>query len=173
MLIFCYFNLPLLTQTLCIKLIYSWNFMCTAKEAVILLLSWSTLYVAFSKCIVYWFYISHLDLPLITQNASEKAIFLLNWRCSAKETVILLLSWSARYIVFSKCIVSWIFGFATIHRRCFCNSQLFFKFYLLRKRSSNISSFMEHPVYSNFRMYSFLILFFQILICHYLLKVYA
>ena len=65
------------------------------------------------------------------------------------------------------------FGFATIHRRCFCNSQLFFKFYLLRKRSSNISSFMEHPVYSNFRMYSFLILFFQILICHYLLKVYA
>ena len=86
--------------------------MCSAKEAVILLLSWSTLYVAFSKCIVYWFYISHLDLPLITQNASEKVSFLLNWRCSAKETVILLLSWSARYILFSKCIVSWIYFFS-------------------------------------------------------------
>ena len=65
------------------------------------------------------------------------------------------------------------FGFATIHPRCFCNSQLFFKFYLLRKRSSNISSFLEHPVFSNFRIYSFLILFFLILICHYLPKVYA
>ena len=52
---FSYFNLPLLTETVYEKVTYSWNLRYSTKEAVLLLLSWSTLYVAISKCIVSWF----------------------------------------------------------------------------------------------------------------------
>ena len=38
-------------------------------------------------------------------------------------------------------------------------SHLFLKFNVLREGSSFIPSFVEHPVYSNFKMYSVLILF--------------
>ena len=34
------------------KVNFSWNFRCSAKEAVILFLSWNTLYIAFPKCIL-------------------------------------------------------------------------------------------------------------------------
>ena len=147
--------MPLFTQWECVKVICSWNFTCSAKEAVILLRSWSSLYTEISKCIVPCFattypdfmYKSHLFLKfyVLCERSSDiasvsvcsifkmsslavllfifwfatnnskcfyKSRFSWNCRCSAKETVILLLSWSARYIVFSKCIVSWIYCFS-------------------------------------------------------------
>ena len=39
-------------QSQCVKDIFSWNFMCSGKEAVILILSWSSLYIAISNYIV-------------------------------------------------------------------------------------------------------------------------
>ena len=53
-LVFFYFNVLQLIQSACVKVNFSWNFRCSAKEAVILLLSWSTLYIVFPKCIVSW-----------------------------------------------------------------------------------------------------------------------
>ena len=40
---FC-FNLSLLMQSPCVKIIFSWSFRCSAKEAVILLISLNALY---------------------------------------------------------------------------------------------------------------------------------
>ena len=52
-----------------------------------------------------------------------------------------------------------------------CKSYLFLKFYMLRKRSSDIASFQEEPLHNNFEMYGILFLVSVSLICHYLLKV--
>ena len=46
------FDFPLFTQNASRKVIYSWNFRCSSKEIEILLLSWSTLYIAVWKFIV-------------------------------------------------------------------------------------------------------------------------
>ena len=80
------------------------NFACSTKEVVLLPLSRSTLYIAVRKYIVSLFYFFYFLLPRFTQNTSAKAIFSWNSRRSAKEAVILLLSWSALSIAFSKCI---------------------------------------------------------------------
>ena len=102
-----YFDLPLFTQKACVKVTYFWNFWCSAKEAVLLLCSWNTLHVAFPKCKVSLFYFFYFSLPLLTESVYVKANFPWNFRCSSKEAVILLLSWSTLYIAFSKCIVRW------------------------------------------------------------------
>ena len=44
-----------------------------------------------------------------------------------------------------------------------CKSQFFLKFEVLREKSSDIALFVEHPVCSNFKMYTVLIL--KILFC--------
>ena len=80
------------------------NFACSTKEVVLLPLSRSTLYIAVRKYIVSLFYFFYFLLPRFTQNTSAKVIFSWNSRRSAKEAVILLLSWSALSIAFSKCI---------------------------------------------------------------------
>ena len=98
---------------LCVKGIYSRNGRCSTKEAVKLLLSWSILYVAISKCIVsliqfFFFFFNWLQL---IQRESAKANFSWNFRCSTKETVLLLRSWSTLYIKFLNCKVSWFYFF--------------------------------------------------------------
>ena len=62
--------------------------------------------------------------------------------------------------MYSVLILFLFFWFPTIHPKCFCKSHFFLKFQVLHERSSVIASFMEHPVCSNFKMYSELILFF-------------
>ena len=102
-LFYYYFDIPQFTQNASIKVIHSWNFKCSAKGAVILLLSWSVLYIAVWKCVVSSFYFFfYFDLPLVTQIACVKVTFSWNNRCSAKGAVILLLSWSTLYIAISK-----------------------------------------------------------------------
>ena len=102
-----FFYLSTFTQNLCIKGIYSRNFRCTAKEAVLLLRSGSTLDIAFSKCKVSWFYFYYFNLSLLTESAYAKVIFSWNFSCSTKEAVLLLLSWRNLYVAISKCMVSW------------------------------------------------------------------
>ena len=75
------------------------------RKKKILPLSWSTLYIAISKCIVCWFYFFYFNFSLFTQNACMKVIYSWNFRCSPKEAVILLLSWSTLYIAILKSIV--------------------------------------------------------------------
>ena len=67
------------------------------------------------------------------------------------------------YSIFKMCIVSWFvfwFWFATTHSKCMYKRHLFSKFYVLHESSTNIASFVEHSVCSNFKMYSVLILVF-------------
>ena len=55
LILYFHFDLSLFKRSVCIKVIYSWIFKCFAKEAVLLLLSWSTQYIAFPKCVTSWF----------------------------------------------------------------------------------------------------------------------
>ena len=104
-----YFDLPLFTQSVCPKFIYSWSFRCSTNEAVLLLLSWSTLYVAILKCIVSWFYFFSFNWLQLIQKASAKVNFSWNFRCFTKGVVSLLCSWNILYVAISKCIVSWFY----------------------------------------------------------------
>ena len=62
--------------------------------------------------------------------------------------------------MYNALILFLFFWFPTIHPKCFCKSHFFLKFQVLHERSSVIASFVEHPVCSNFKIYSVLILFF-------------
>ena len=104
---FFYFNWLQLIQSASAKVNFYWNLRCSAKEAVLLLRSWSTLYIAFLKCKLFWFSFSYFNLALLTECWYVKVIYSWNLRCSAKESVLLLLSWNTLYIAISKCIVSW------------------------------------------------------------------
>ena len=104
---FSFFNLALFTQNASVKVVYSWNFRCSTKGAVILLLSWTTLHLAVWKYTVSLLYFFYFVLPRFTQKTSTKVIFSWNFRCSMKEAVILLfLSWRILYISVWKYIVT-------------------------------------------------------------------
>ena len=92
-----------------------------------------------------------------------KSHFSWDFRCPAKEAVILLLSWNNLYVATSKCILSWFyFDFRrfTKNQRCMYKGHSFLKFFMLCERTSEITSFVEQPVYSNFQMFSVLTLVF-------------
>ena len=93
---FC-FLLLILTQSGCVKVVFSWNFRCSLKETVILLLSWSTLYRAFSKCLVSWIYFLSFNLLLVTESVCIKVIYFWNFTFSVKAVTLILL-WSTLYI---------------------------------------------------------------------------
>ena len=101
-----YFDLLLFTKSACVKVIFSCTLRCSVKEAAILLLSWSTLYRAFSKCIVSWHKGFYFELLLLSQSACLKVIYSGCFRCSAKKAVILLFPWGTLFINIAKCIVS-------------------------------------------------------------------
>ena len=105
---FSYFNLPLLTESAYVKFKYAfWRFRCSAKEAVLLLLSLTTLYEAIWKCIMSWFMSFSLNWLQQIRKTSAKVIFSWSFRLSAKEEVLLLRSWRALYILYSRSKVSW------------------------------------------------------------------
>ena len=72
------------------------------------------------------------------------------------------------YSILALFFLSW---FPTIHPKWMCKNYLFLKFYMFRERSSDVASFVEEPLYSNFKMYGTLFLVLITLICYYLLKV--
>ena len=156
-----YLILSLFTQTVCLKGIYSWNFRCSAKEAVIRLLSWSILYIAFSKWKVSWFLFFYFDFSLFTQSVCLKGIYSWNFRCSVKEAAIFFLSWSTLYTDFQNgkfpdsCFLFW---FPTVYPKCMFKRHLFLKLSVFRERSSDTFPFVEHPVYSIFKLYGVLII---------------
>ena len=77
-----------------------------------ILLSWSTLNVAISKCIVFLFCFFYFNWLQLIQRAS-KVNLSWNFRCFTKEAVLLLHSRSTLHIAFSKCHFcwSWLFYF--------------------------------------------------------------
>ena len=133
-----------------------WNLRCSVKEAVLLLCSWSTLYIGFSKFKMSWFYFSYFNLPLLTESVYVKANFFWRFMCSAREAVLLPLSWRNRYVAISKCIMSWfqffLFELAATNPKSFCKSHFFLKFYVFCERRSVIASFVKHPICSIFKM---------------------
>ena len=76
--------------------------------------------------------------------------------------MILLLSWNTMYRAI---FLVFLFWFATIHPTWMCKRNCFLKFWVLRETSSDIASFVKYLVYSNFKLYSVLILVTLILIC--------
>ena len=66
----------------------------------------------------------------------------------------------SNFKMYSLLILVFLFWFTSTHPKCFRKSNLFLTYSVLRKRSSDIVFFVEHPVYSNFKMYSVLILVF-------------
>ena len=66
----------------------------------------------------------------------------------------------SNFKMYSVLILVFWFYFPTFNPKCICKSQLFLNFQVLHERSRDIASFVEHPVYSNFKMYSVLILVF-------------
>ena len=95
---------------------FSGNSRSSAKEAVRLLVLWSTLYIAVSKCKISSFLFFYFNLPLFTQTVCLKGIYSWNFRCSAKEAVVLLCLWSTKYLAFWKYIVSSFYCFFFLSR---------------------------------------------------------
>ena len=105
---------------------------------MILLLLWSTLYIAFLKYKVSQIFTTDFTLSLPTQISWVKLSR--NSRCFEKEAAILCLLYVGLYVAFSKSKLSWI---------------LFLDFSLALllqfQRSSDIAPFLEHPIYSIFK----------------------
>ena len=66
----------------------------------------------------------------------------------------------SNFKTYSVLILFLLFYFGSFNRKCICKNHLFLKFQVLREGSSFIASFVEHPVCTNFKMYSVLILVF-------------
>ena len=107
LILFFYFDFTLFTQNASVKVIYSWNFKCSPKEAVILLLSWSSLYIAAWNSICPNSSFIYFVFSRLNQSECVKVFFSESSKCSAKGAVILHFSKSTLYIAFSKCIASW------------------------------------------------------------------
>ena len=155
-----YFDLPLLIQCACVKVNFSWNSTCSAKEVIILFRLWSTLYIAFSKYILivlFWF-ITFYPKCIYKRDLFSK-VWVLQEKCSDIASFVehLLCSFFKM-----DCVLVLVFWFllVTIHLKFIYKSHLFLKFQGFRKGSSFIASFAEHPVCSNFKMYCVLILIF-------------
>ena len=66
--------------------------------------------------------------------------------------------------MYSVLILDFLVSFATVYPKCILKSHFFLESQVLRQRNSDISPFVEHIVYSYFKMYSALVLkFFLIL----------
>ena len=115
-----HFNLALFIQSARVKVIYFRNFTSSSKEAVTLLLSWQSLYLAISECIVSLFYFYLYCF----------ATFHPKWMCTG--AVILLRSWSSLYIAISEFAVLYFcllfFWFVTITQSEFVKVLFFLKF---------------------------------------------
>ena len=67
----------------------------------------------------------------------------------------------SNFEMFSVLILGPSFWFAVAYPKSMCKSNLVFvNLGALRRKKKDIASFVEYPVYSNFKMYSVLILFF-------------
>ena len=132
------FNLPRLTQRQFVKVTFSWNLRGSRKEAGLLLRSWSTLYIAFSKCKVPWFYSSCFNFSLLTESAYVKVIcvsFMEHPVCSNSNFKM----YTVQILVFFILIdYNWSKGYL--------QKSIFVEILVLRERSSDIALFVEHPV---------------------------
>ena len=62
--------------------------------------------------------------------------------------------------MYSVPILVFLFWFTTVNPKCMCKSHFLLKFQVLHEGSSDIASFVEHPVNSIFKRYSVLTLVF-------------
>ena len=132
--------MPLLTKGEFVKDIFSLNFRCSGKQAVILFPPWNTLYVAISNYIQWpnygYFY---FDLLQFIQSEVEKADFSWNFRYPAKEAVLLFFCtmYSTMYSnlgMHSVLILIFLFCFPTVYPNCMYKSNLFFNFLRVQQK---------------------------------------
>ena len=62
-------------KSMCKSNLFFVNLGALRRKKKILPHSWTTLYIAISKCIVCWFYFFYFDFPLFTKNACMKVIY--------------------------------------------------------------------------------------------------
>ena len=133
------------------------------------------LYTPFSKRIVSYFMFIILICHYSPKTHVRKTFSLEVCRYSSKEAAILYRSRRKLYIAFSKKVafcrcplmehpvynVLKMYGvlplfalpcFVNIYQKCMYKRHLFSKFCMLCERSGDIASFVEHAVYSNFKM---------------------
>ena len=118
-----YFYLPLFTQNVSVKVVYSWTFRCSTKEAVILPYSWSTLYIAFQNVKVPDSVVA-FDLLLFTQTVCIKA-FILEILSAPRRKQWYCFFHGAPWIwhfqnVYCPDFSFFLFWFATIHPKYMC-----------------------------------------------------
>ena len=157
---FFYFDLLLLIQSACVKVNFQ---VLRERSSDIASFVEHSVYSIFKMQSVLILVVL-FDLSLFTQSVCIKDIYSRNFRCSAKEAVILLLSRSTPDIQQFQNVwpldSSFLFLFTTIYPKCICKSRLFLKFQVLRERSNGTTSFVKHSVLSSLKMYSVLILLF-------------
>ena len=157
---FFYFDLLLLIQSACVKV----NFQVLRERGSDIASFVEHPVYSIFKMQSVLILVVLFDLSLFTQSVCIKDIYSRNFRCSAKEAVILLLSRSTPDIQQFQNVwpldSSFLFLFTTIYPKCICKSRLFLKFQVLRERSNGTTSFVKHSVLSSLKMYSVLILLF-------------
>ena len=115
----------------------------------------------FSFCFHYSYY---FYFSLSTESLCVRVIAYWIFRCSATEAVKLISKEHSVYNNFGKCsglLLDLFFLFAFILRNCMYKSHLLFKYKVFRERSGCIAFSVENFVCSNFKMYTFRILFFS------------
>ena len=141
--------MPLLTQSIYIKIIYSRNFRCSAKEAILLLLLWSTLCLEISISVASWFYFFLFQFPTFNPKYMGKSEFFLKFQVPRMAS-----SFMGSFVEYTVCSNFKMYGLLIlVYPECMYKSHLFLKFQVLRKGSSFITPSVEHPVCSNFKKF--------------------
>ena len=130
------------------KIIFSGNFWCTTEKAAILLASWSTLYVSFSKQKMSWILLVDFHLKLVAQIPSIKLISVLKlWVLRENGINIFLFVDHPICSIFnaqSVLILDWWFYFVTSYPNSTCKKILFSKFRCSAKEATILTGHPEN-----------------------------
>ena len=137
---------------------------CFPKKAEILLLSWSTLYIVISKSLysvlilvcLFWF------ATILPKYMCKTNFFVQIWERSKFGNIASFVE-QPKYSLFKMycvLILSFLFSYTVFHSKLPRKSYIALRCYVLCEGSSDIASFVEHSVYSKFKMYNIQILVF-------------
>ena len=132
-----YFYLPLFTQNVSVKVIYSWKFRCSAKGAVVItsfvkhpVFSSVKMYSVFILLFLFFLFFCHVSPKTLLQKlffqktlgAPRKE----QWYCFFRGAPCILVY--SLFKMLDVLILVFLFWFATINPNCMCKSQVFLNF---------------------------------------------
>ena len=148
-------------------MVFPWNFRCPATEAMLLFLSWSTMYNNLEMYIVLILFFFYFDFPLFTQIVCIKVIYSASFYDFSKRSndfayFVEHPVYSILKMFLSLLLPFFIFWFGTVHSNDSVKVIYYWNF-----RCSEKGSVLD----SSFKMYAVLILFFFLILFYkYLLK---